>query len=88
MKLLLDTHIWIWSVASPERLSRKVVTSLESSKNDLWLSPISVWELLLLVEKRSVELDRPRKSGSRPPLRPLRSATQRSRGTWQSRVGA
>jgi PIN domain nuclease of toxin-antitoxin system len=59
VKLLLDTHIWIWSVASPERLSRKVVASLESSKNDLWLSPISVWELLLLVEKRSVELDRP-----------------------------
>jgi PIN domain nuclease of toxin-antitoxin system len=59
VKLLLDTHIWIWSVASPERLSKKVVTSLESSKNDLWLSPISVWELLLLAEKRSVKLDRP-----------------------------
>jgi PIN domain nuclease of toxin-antitoxin system len=59
VKLLLDTHIWIWSVASPERLSRKIVASLESSKNDLWLSPISVWELLLLAEKGSVQLDRP-----------------------------
>ncbi len=59
MKLLLDTHIWIWSVVSPERLSRKVAAALESSKNDLWLSPISVWEALLLAEKRSIELDRP-----------------------------
>ncbi len=59
MKLLLDTHIWIWSVAAPERLSRKVASTLESAKAELWLSPISVWELLLLSEKGKIELDRP-----------------------------
>ncbi len=58
MKLLLDTHIWIWSVAEPERLSKKVAAALETPKNELWLSPISVWELLLLVERGRVELDR------------------------------
>ena len=59
MKLLLDTHIWIWSVACPARLSRKVATALASGKNELWLSPVSVWELLVLVEKGSLKLDRP-----------------------------
>ena len=59
MKLLLDTHIWIWSVASPARLSRKVATALSSGRNELWLSPVSVWELLVLVEKGSLKLDRP-----------------------------
>lgn len=51
MKLLLDTHIWIWSVVEPERLSPRVRNALESSENEIWLSPISIWEFLLLVEK-------------------------------------
>ncbi len=59
MKLLLDTHIWIWSVASPQRLSRRVSSALASGKNELWLSPVSVWELLILAEKGSLQLDRP-----------------------------
>jgi PIN domain nuclease of toxin-antitoxin system len=59
VKLLLDTHIWLWSVAEPKRLARKVAAALESVKNELWLSPISVWELLVLAKKKRVRLDRP-----------------------------
>ena len=59
MKLLLDTHVWIWSVAAPRRLSRKLATALASPKNELWLSPVSVWELLVLAEKGTLKLDRP-----------------------------
>ncbi|MEO6326720.1 MAG: type II toxin-antitoxin system VapC family toxin [Thermoanaerobaculia bacterium] len=59
MKLLLDTHIWIWSVASPSRLSKRVGAALSSRKNELWLSPVSVWELLILSEKGAIKLDRP-----------------------------
>lgn len=51
VKLLLDTHIWLWSFLEPERLSRRVATELEDPDNELWLSPISVWEALVLVEK-------------------------------------
>lgn len=57
MKLLLDTHIWIWSVLAPEKLSPRVATALESAEAELWLSPISIWELLILVEKRKIALD-------------------------------
>jgi len=57
LKLLLDTHIWIWSVLAPDRLSPQVATALESAENELWLSPISLWELLLLVEKGRLHLD-------------------------------
>ncbi|KAA0253190.1 MAG: type II toxin-antitoxin system VapC family toxin [Acidobacteria bacterium] len=59
MKLLLDTHIWIWSVADPKRLSRRVASALRSGRNELWLSPISVWEVLVLVEKGTLRPDRP-----------------------------
>jgi PIN domain nuclease of toxin-antitoxin system len=51
MKLLLDTHIWIWSVGDPQRLSRRVAKALEDVQNQLWLSPVSIWEALLLHRK-------------------------------------
>ena len=54
MKLLLDTHIWIWSQLAPERLSRRVRRALEDPTAELWLSPVSVWELLLLIESGRV----------------------------------
>ena len=56
MKLLLDTHIWWWSLAEPERLTRRVANELRNSANELWLSPISTWELLLLAEKQRVRM--------------------------------
>lgn len=57
MKLLLDTHIWLWSLTAPDRLGRKVRTQLERKANEVWLSPISVWELLVLAERGRVRLD-------------------------------
>lgn len=59
MRLLLDTHIWVWSQLEPERLSEQVGSAIESAENDLWLSPISLWELVLLVEKDRLGLDHP-----------------------------
>jgi PIN domain nuclease of toxin-antitoxin system len=51
MKLLLDTHIWIWSVLEPHRLNRRVAKALDDAQNQLWLSPISIWEAMLLHRK-------------------------------------
>ncbi len=59
MRLLLDTHIWVWSQLEPERLSGKVASALGSAENELWLSPISIWELVLLVEKERLAVDHP-----------------------------
>jgi PIN domain nuclease of toxin-antitoxin system len=58
LKLLLDTHIWLWSLADPARLGRRVRAAITRSANELWLSPISVWELLVLAERGRVRLDR------------------------------
>jgi PIN domain nuclease of toxin-antitoxin system len=57
VKLLLDTHIWIWSVLEPEKLAPRVAKMIEDPANEKWLSPISIWELMILVEKGRVELD-------------------------------
>lgn len=57
MKLLLDTHVWLWSILTPERLSHRNREALVSLDNELWLSPISLWETLLLAERGRLRLD-------------------------------
>ncbi len=57
MRLLLDTHIWLWSLVAPQQLTSRVVAALESLDNELWLSPVSTWELLVLIHKRRVTVD-------------------------------
>ncbi|HYL10251.1 MAG TPA: type II toxin-antitoxin system VapC family toxin [Candidatus Acidoferrales bacterium] len=56
MKLLLDTHIWLWSLADPGRLSPRVQHELKDRRNELWLSPVSTWEALLLHAKGRIRL--------------------------------
>ena len=58
MKLLLDTHIWLWSRGQSARLSSAVLKAIENPENELWLSPLSIWELSNLVAKGRVVLDR------------------------------
>jgi PIN domain nuclease of toxin-antitoxin system len=57
MKLLLDTDIWLWALLDPDRLSPAVREALASTDNELWLSPISVWEANLLAERGRVRVD-------------------------------
>ena len=57
MKLLLDTHIFLWSLLEPTRLTQRVACELENPANELWLSPITIWEMLVLAEKRRVILN-------------------------------
>ena len=51
MKLLLDTHIWLWGLLDPERIAPAVRAALQAPENELWLSPISVWEAVILAER-------------------------------------
>ena len=57
-EFLLDTHILLWSLLMPERLSADVAAELENLDNSLWLSPITTWEVIVLADKGRIELDR------------------------------
>jgi PIN domain nuclease of toxin-antitoxin system len=57
VKLLLDTHIWIWSFLEPRNIAPRAAEALQDPSNEKWLSPISLWELMLLVEKGRVTLN-------------------------------
>ena len=45
MKLLLDTHIFLWWDSEPTKLSNNVLTALTDPRNSLFLSVVSVWEM-------------------------------------------
>jgi PIN domain nuclease of toxin-antitoxin system len=57
MKLLLDTHVWLWALLEPKRLIPPVAHALQEPDNEIWLSPISIWECLVLAEKGRIALD-------------------------------
>jgi PIN domain nuclease of toxin-antitoxin system len=59
LNLLLDTHIWIWAKSDPTRLGKRVARVLSDDNNDLWLSPVSVWEALTLMHKGRIRVDNP-----------------------------
>ena len=56
-KLLLDTHVFLWSLLEPQRLAERTAQELEHPDNELWLSPITIWEVMLLAEKGRIRLD-------------------------------
>ena len=56
VKLLLDTHIWLWYTLGNSQLSENLRTLIASETTELWVSPISVWEVLLLAEKGRISL--------------------------------
>jgi PIN domain nuclease of toxin-antitoxin system len=45
MKILLDTHVLVWALSSPEKIKPKVQDLLVDSDNIVFVSIASLWEL-------------------------------------------
>jgi PIN domain nuclease of toxin-antitoxin system len=56
LRLLLDTHIWLWNFQDPRKLGRRVLRYLQDRDNELWLSPMSTWEVLTLNHKGRIRI--------------------------------
>ncbi len=50
------SHIWLWSLLEPEKLDKHITQVLVSGKNTLFISPITIWETLILAEKGKIDL--------------------------------
>ena len=57
MKLLLDTHTFIWWANEPDKLSHKVLAACENPKNTLILSVVSAWEIEIKSRLGRLSLD-------------------------------
>jgi PIN domain nuclease of toxin-antitoxin system len=77
VRLLLDTHIWLWSLLEPDRVGERTRALIESPEHEKWLSPISVWETLMLAARGRVILEPSPEAWVRSELArlPLREAT-------------
>jgi PIN domain nuclease of toxin-antitoxin system len=57
-RVLLDTHVLLWWKADRRRLSAAARRQIDEA-TELLLSPLTFWEVAMLVEKQRVALDRP-----------------------------
>lgn len=59
MKVVLDTHVWLWHLLGDERLSARQWELITDKKVELWLSPVSIWETHLLIERERLLISEP-----------------------------
>ena len=56
MKLLLDTHVFLFAINEPERLSPKVHSLLLDPNVPRWFSAISLWEIAVKIQIGKLDL--------------------------------
>ena len=55
--IVLDTHVWLWWLDRPQRLSKTARSAIEGT-SEIGVSTISAWELSMLVVRGRISLDR------------------------------
>lgn len=45
MRLLLDTHVAIWALVSPELIPDRLASLIADADNDVFVSAASIWEI-------------------------------------------
>ncbi len=56
MKYLLDTHVFLWALMKPHRLSPQARKAIESAGNENFLSVVSFWEIALKFSLGTLDL--------------------------------
>jgi PIN domain nuclease of toxin-antitoxin system len=59
MKVLIDTHVFIWLDTQPGKLSKKALEICQDTDNQLYLSMASVWEMQIKVQLGKLDLKVP-----------------------------
>jgi PIN domain nuclease of toxin-antitoxin system len=58
-KLLFDTHTFIWLDSRPEKLSLAAIAACEDNNNELYLSVVSAWEIMIKTKINRLQLEVP-----------------------------
>lgn len=56
MKYLIDTHVFIWALMDTKKISRKVYDIIEDAENEVYISPISFWEIAIKYQNKKLDL--------------------------------
>ena len=55
--ILLDTHVWWWSINEPENLSDAALNAIRETKTDQRaIASISIWEFAMMAARKKIEL--------------------------------
>ena len=47
MRILLDTHVFLWYISGDERLPKTVLDAVRDPDNEVYLSVITLWETII-----------------------------------------
>lgn len=56
MRLLLDTHTFLWAISEPAKLPALARSAIEDQSNEVFLSAISLWEIAIKVRTKKLKL--------------------------------
>lgn len=59
MRLLLDTHIFLWFISGDSRLTQTVKDAIQEPENDVYLSAVSIWEAIIKYRLGKLPLPKP-----------------------------
>jgi PIN domain nuclease of toxin-antitoxin system len=59
LRLLLDTHVLLWSALEPDRISAIGREAIEDGENSVYVSAVSAWEIAIKQSIGKLELARP-----------------------------
>lgn len=59
MKLLLDTHVFLWLRSEPKKVSSKALNLYQERNNSVYLSIVSVWEMQIKRQIGKLDLNMP-----------------------------
>ncbi len=86
MNLLLDTHVWLWSVSEPERLGPETSKLLQNSDNEVYLSAVSSWEAGIKVSLGKLAIPTSLENLVESSLRVNHFRSQRHSGSYPEQV--
>lgn len=55
MKLLLDTHSFIWAISNRRKLPARAISEIEKRENEVFVSSVSFWEIAIKVRIKKLD---------------------------------
>ncbi len=59
MRVLLDTHVFLWAIGDPDRLSSRIRDTIQDARNEVLLSIVSAWEIAVKSSRGKLDFPRP-----------------------------
>ena len=58
MKYLIDTHTFLWTLSSSEKLPKITKAKIVDPNNEIYISAVSLWEIAIKTRIKKIDLDK------------------------------